>query len=145
MRRRQILLALPFAFAAGAALASEEPKKDSGGQYVDLAPIALPIVVNGRLVNYVFCSLRINLTPSADAAKVRTKEPWFRDAIIRAGHRTPFTLATDYTKVDEVRLKATLLREAGAIAGARNILSVTLTSQMPKQRARLPRPAAAAR
>lgn len=145
MRRRQILLALPFAFAAGASPASEAPKKEAGGQYVDLAPIALPIVVNGRLVNYVFCNLRINLSPSADAAKVRTKEPWFRDAIIRAGHRAPFTLATDYTRIDEARLKATLLREAAAIAGARNIISVTLTSQMPKQRARLPRPPAAAR
>lgn len=145
MHRRQILAALPLLLAAGPALASEEPKKESGAQYVDLSPVALPIVVGGRLVNYVFCALRVNLKPSADAAAMRAKEPWFRDAIVRAGHRTPFTLATDYTKVDEARLKAVLLREAIAIAGAKNILSVTLTSQTPKQRSRLPRPPAAAR
>jgi len=144
MHRRQILAALPLLFVAGPVLASEEPKK-ADTQYVDLSPVALPIVVGGRLVNYVFCSLRVNLTPSADAAAIRTKEPRFRDAIVRAGHRTPFTLATDYTKVDEARLKAVLLREAIAIAGAKNILSVTLTSQTPKQRSRLPRPASATR
>jgi len=139
MRRRQILTALPFVFAAGAALANEDaPKKDAGAQYVDLSPVALPIVANGRLVNYVFCDLRVNLKPSADAAAMRAKEPWFRDAIVRAGHRTPFTLPNDYVRIDEARLKATLLREAIAIAGAKNILSVTLTRQMPKQRIRAP-------
>lgn len=148
MRRRQILAALPFALAAGAARASggggEESKKVEE-RWVNLAPVALPIAVNGKLINYVFCSLRVNLTAAADPAKMRTKEPWFRDAIVRAGHRTPFTLATDYTRIDEVRLKAALLREAGAIAGARNIASVALMRQDPKQRNRLPRPPAAAR
>lgn len=143
MRRRQLLAALPFVLLAGPVLANEEPKNAAGGQYVDLSPVALPIVVNGRLINYVFCSLRVNLSSSADPMKIRAKEPWFRDAIIRAAHRTPFTLATDYTKVDEARLKATLLREAKVIAGDRNIVSVTLTSQTPKQRSRLPRPPAA--
>lgn len=140
MHRRQILAALPFAFAAGAALANEEPKKDAGSQYIDLLPVALPIVVNGRLVNYIFCSLRVNLSPSADAAKARTKEPWIRDAIVRAGHRTPFTLPNDYARIDEARLKAVLLRETIAIVGARNVVSVTLTKQTPKQRVRAPGP-----
>jgi hypothetical protein len=101
MRRRHLLAVLPLAFAAGAAQASGggggEGGKESGGQYVDLSPVALPIVLNGRLINYVFVQVRINLTPSADAPKIREKEPWFRDALVRAGHRTPFTKATDYT------------------------------------------------
>lgn len=144
MRRRQILAALPFVLAAGAARASEGAKKEAGGLYVDLAPLALPIVLSGRVINYVFVQVRINLTPSADAQKMREKEPWFRDALVRAGHRTPFTNATNYLVVDEGRMKATLMREAAAIVGARNLASVTLMSQTPKQRSRLPRPPAAA-
>lgn len=147
MRRRQILAALPLILAAGSAEASGgggEGGKESGGQYVDLAPVALPIVLNGRLINYVFVQVRINLAPSADAPKTREKEPWFRDALVRAGHRTPFTKATDYTVIDEARMKAALMREAGAIVPARNLLSVTLVSQTPKQRSRLPRPPVAA-
>ena len=143
MRRRQILAALPFALAAGAAAASEPPKKDSGGQYIDLSPVALPIVLNNRLINYVFVQVRINLSPSADGPKIREREPWFRDALVRAGHRTPFTKATDYTMIDEARMKATMMREAALITPARNLLSVSLISQTPKQRSRLPRPPAA--
>lgn len=149
MRRRQILAALPLALAASAARANGggeggEGGKAAGGQYVDLAPVALPIVLDGRLINYVFLQVRINLTPSSDATKIREKEPWFRDALVRAGHRTPFTKATDYTVIDEARMKAALMREAAAIIGARNLASVTVVSQTPKQRSRLPRPPAAA-
>jgi len=140
MRRRQILAALPFALAASAAMASEAPPKGPTGQYVDLSPVALPIVVNGQLVNYVFVQIRINLSASADSTKIRAKEPWFRDALIRAAHRTPFTLATNYMTVDEVRLKAVLMREAVAISGTRDIASVTLVSQTSKQRVRQPVP-----
>lgn len=145
MRRRQILAALPFALVAGSAQAAGAEGKKAEDRFVDLAPVALPIAVNGKLINYVFCSLRMNFSASADAALMRSKEPWFRDAIVRAGHRTPFTVATDYTLIDEARLKAVLLREAGAIVGARNIASVVLTRQEPKQRSRLPRPPAPTR
>lgn len=145
MRRRRILAALPLVLAAGAARASGggEAPKASGGQYVDLAPVALPIVLNGRLINYVFVQVRINLAPGVDSLKIREKEPWFRDALVRAAHRTPFTKATDYTVIDEARMKASLMREAAAIVGARALASITLVSQTPKQRSRLPRPPAA--
>jgi hypothetical protein len=142
MRRRQILTALPFVFAAGSAAASAPPKKESGGQYIDLSPVALPIVLNNRLINYVFAQIRINLAPGADAPQLREREPWFRDALVRAAHRTPFTNPRDYTTIDEARMKSTLMREAGLITSPRNLLSVTLISQTPKQRSRLPRPAA---
>lgn len=145
MRRRQILAVLPFVLGAGAARAAGAEGKKADDHFVDLAPVALPIAVGGKLINYVFCSLRVNFSPSADAAVMRSKEPWFRDAIVRAGHRTPFTVATDYTRIDEARLKAVLLREARVIVGARNIASVVLTRQEPKQRSRLPRPPAPTR
>jgi hypothetical protein len=145
MQRRQILALAPLLLAAPAARASEggEAKKEAGGgQYVDLAPLALPVVVGGRLINYIFIAARLNLTPSADAAKMRAKEPYFRDAIVRAGHRTPFTDPKNYLHLDEAKLKSALLREAGAIAGVRNFTNVVINSQTPKQRTNLPRPPA---
>ncbi len=42
-------------------------------------------------MNYVFVIVRINLTTTANAAQLREKEPFFRDALVRAGHRTPFS------------------------------------------------------
>jgi hypothetical protein len=137
---RRTLLAAGLALVAGSARASEEKKESKGdvGQYVDLQPVGLPIVARGQLVNYVFVYIRINLTSSANAAKLREREPYFRDALVRAAHRTPFTLASDWTKIDEGKLTAALLREASVITGPGQIRSVVVTSQQPRRRVATP-------
>jgi len=142
--RRALIAAVPLMLLATSAAASEEKKKDDKapvGQYVDLSPVALPIVVDGRLVNYVFASVRINLVTSANSVKLREKEPFFRDALVRAAHRTPFTKASDYSAIDEAKLSAAMVREATAIAGRGVIKSVVVTSQSPQKRIPMPRPA----
>jgi hypothetical protein len=133
---RRALIAAAFALAATTAQASEPKKEGKGdvGQYVDLQPVALPIVNKGLLVNYVFVYVRINLTGGANAARLREKEPFFRDALVRAGHRTPFTNPADLSQVDTPRLTAALAREAAAIAGPGQIRSVVVTSQAPRRR-----------
>jgi hypothetical protein len=143
MLRRRLLAAAPLLLVAGAAGAAGPAKPV--GQYVDLLPVGMPVVVNGQLVNYVFVYVRINLTGGADVARLRNKEPFFRDALVRAGHRTPFTLATNYQRIDEPRLSATLMREAVAIAGPDAIRSVVVTSQTPQRGVRAPNPSASVR
>jgi hypothetical protein len=145
MRRRDLLAAapllapLPLLLSAGVAEAQEDAKSKGVGQYVDISPVALPIGVNGRLLNYVFATVRVNLSSGADANKMREREPYFRDALVRAGHRTPFTLATDYNRLDQAKLKASLMREAGAIVGASNLSSVTVVSETPRRRVSNPK------
>lgn len=139
MLRRALLAATlcltpPAAWAAGGG----PPPKDAG-QYVDLLPVALPIVADGRLVNYVFVYVRINLTGAAMPNKMREREPHFRDALVRAGHRTPFTLAADYNRIDTVKLAAAMLRGGAAIAGPGQVRSVVVTSQQPRRRVAGPR------
>ena len=140
----RLLIAAAALAVAGPALAGEakEGKKEDG-QYILLAPVALPIVGKGRLVNYVFVTVRVILTPSANAPKLREKEPYYRDALVRAGHRTPFTMPNDYNRVDEAKLKAQLYRDAVAIAGPGNIAFVQIDSQQPQHHQRVddqPRP-----
>jgi len=149
MIRRAVLTALIAATVAGSVHAAEpkgegkEGGKEGGkdgkgdvGQYVDLQPVGLPIVTDRRVVNYVFVNVRINLTTTANAAKLREKEPFFRDALVRAGHRTPFTNPADLSSVDVPRLTAALMRDGAAIAGAGQIRSVAVTSQAPRRRLR---------
>jgi flagellar basal body-associated protein FliL len=144
MLRRAFLAAGPLCFLASVAHASAPAKAEKPTtQFVDLAAVALPIIVDGRLVNYVFASIRITLSPGANAQKLREKEPFFRDALIRAAHRTPFLSDRDYISVDEAKLKAALLREARAIAGPKDIVGVAVTKQAPKRRTGVPRPRAA--
>jgi hypothetical protein len=140
---RRTFIAAAVALAAGsAANAAEEGKKEGKtdvGQYVDLQPTGLPIVANRQLVNYVFVYVRINLTSAANVSRLRTKEPYFRDALVRAGHRTPFTVPSDLGKIDVPRLTATLTTEAIRIAGPGQIASVVVTSQAPRRRINTPR------
>lgn len=139
---RRALLALAVAFLPMTAGASEPAPKGKSdiGQYVDLQPVALPIVVDGKLVNYIFVTIRLNLSSSANAQRLREKEPYFRDALVRASHRTPFTKSGDYQTVDMDRLNASLMRDTAAIAGAGQVRSITVTSQAARQHVRAQKP-----
>jgi len=142
LRRRALLAALPAGLMAGAALAESQ----EAGQFVDLAPVAMPIVVDNRLINYVFVYVRINLTPAANLAAMRDKEPYFRDALVKLGHRTPFTRPDDYTRLDEARLKASLFQAAEALAGPGMIANIQiLPGGGPMHRTGLPKPKVGAR
>ena len=142
MIRRLLIAALALALAMPA-FAAEKAEPKEVGQYVDISPVALPIVVNGRLINYVFVSVRILLSGQANTPRLRAKEPFFRDALVRLGHRTPFTNPKDYQSVDTERLQAALLREAVAIAGDQDIRGVVVVTQTPEKP--VPPPAQAAR
>ena len=145
---RRSLITAALALAAAAPVSASEAKKEGKegkgdvGQYVDLQPVGLPIVSNRSLVNYVFVYIRINLTSAANASKLREKEPHFRDALVRLGHRAPFTLPADLSRIDAPRLTAALRQEAVRIAGPGQILSVIVTSQAPRRRINTPKAAA---
>ena len=128
------LVALALGVTNPVAAAEKAEEKGDVGQYVDLQPVGLPIVSNGRLVNYVFVYVRVNLTSAANVSRLREKEPFFRDALVRAGHRTPFNSPSDLGKVDVPRLIATLSRDAAIITGPGQIRSVVVTSQAPRRR-----------
>lgn len=130
---------LLFAQAAHPARAGENPGPAQVGQYVDLQPTPLPVVAGGQLVNYVFTYVRLNLTAGADTAALRQKEPFFRDALVRMAHRTPFTNPADYNRIDEARVASALMREATAIVGPGAVRSVVVTSQTPQRRIATPK------
>lgn len=107
-----------------------------------LSPVAIPIVVDNQVINYIFVTARVLLTPRADQFALRDKEPYFRDALVRAAYRTPFLLKGDYNHIDEAKLKAALWRDATAIAGPGNVRGVAVVSQTAQHFIRQPQPAA---
>lgn len=139
MRRRRLLAAVPLLLVLSAPAAAEEKGANKQvGQYVDLQPVALPVVIDGQLVNYIFVSVRLNLASGADTSRWRAKEPYFRDALVRAAATTPFTLGKEYDKIDIAKMTASLMKSAAAIAGPNVVRSITVTSQVPSRRARPP-------
>lgn len=135
MRRRDLIAAsaaLPVLAARNSALASDRPAP--GGASISMPGVGLPVIVGGRLRNYVFVSLRLHLGGSATPESMRSKEAFLRDALVRAGHRTPFIVPDDWTRINEAALSASLLRAAVPIAGRGSITRVEVVSQAPRRR-----------
>lgn len=128
-----LLLILVSAAPAFAGSPQGEP------QYVDVGPVALPVVEQGRLRNYVFVTVRLHLIAQADAETWRDKEPYFRDALVRAGHRTPFVVPGDWMKLDQAALKRSMLADAIRIAGRNIFSSVEVVRAVPQKWAVPPR------
>ena len=134
MRRRDLIaasLVVPSVAAATAARAADTP---SSGSSLAIAGVGLPIIAGGRVRNYVFVSLRLHLGGSATPESMRPKEAYLRDALVRAGHRTPFVVPDDWTRIDVAALSASLMRSAVAIAGRGAVTRVEIVSQAPRRR-----------
>jgi flagellar basal body-associated protein FliL len=136
LTRRAALIA---ALVAGSspAWASSEKKKEGEAAAPDptikIQPFAVPIVENGRLINYVFVNLTLKMAHEVPVTVFAEKEPLLRDAIVRAAHRTPFTRSDSYVEVDAGKLQAAVMREAAALVGKGKIASVEITKQIPRK------------
>lgn len=142
MRRFLIpFLALSIAAASAAAHAAEDKKKGAEGLDVNMSAVALPVLFHGRVVNYIFVSLRLMLKPGSDPVKLREKEPYFRDALVRLASRTPLNQPKDLSKVNEGLLKADMLAECAKIVGPGLVTSVVIVNQAAQHEAwELPKP-----
>ena len=135
MRRRDLIaasVALPSIAAAGQTRAGDRPAASGAG--LGIAGVGLPIITDGRIRNYIFVSLRLHLGGSATPESMRLKEPFLRDALVRAAHRTPFVVPDDWTRIDVAALSASLMRSAVAIAGRGAVTRVEIVSQAPRRR-----------
>lgn len=128
-----VLSLLALGLVAVPARASEGEAKKAP-PYVDLDSLAIPVLREGLLVNYVFVKLRVNLTPKGDSLKFRAKAPYLRDAVVKAAHKQSLIDPKDPTRVDEKALNALVAREAGRLAGAGVVASGETLSQASQRR-----------
>ena len=139
MDRRHLITTL----AAGMTLGLAGPALARGGDeeaaaVVNLQGVGLPVIAGGRVRNYVFVSLRLHLSGSASMEEVRAKDAWFRDALVKAAHRTPFTLADDWSQLDTAALSRSLMASAARIAGRGKVARVEVLHQAPRRRTGIP-------
>jgi hypothetical protein len=140
-RRSFLVAALATSVVATHAWAANEPPAPDIDRAVTLSPVAIPLIVDGQVINYIFLTVRVLLTPKADQFALRDKEPFFRDALVRAAYRTPFLLKGDFNHVDEAKLKAALFRDSAAIAGPGNVRGIEVVSQTAQHFIRQPQAA----
>ena len=134
MNRRALILAVAGAALSGSALASPSAETPAQPASFNLTGVGLPIIVGGRVRNYIFVVLKLHLGQGHALDAVRAKEPYLRDALVRAGHRTPFVLANDWNQVDPEALSASLIRSADALIGKGAIARVEVVSQVARRR-----------
>ena len=136
MQRRALIQAgavLTAATLATAARASEKaaPPADA---VVNMTGVGLPVITDGRVRNYVFIVLKLHLGPGHTVEAVRAKEAYLRDALVKAGHRTPFVLPNTWVALDTAALSASLIRSADALIGKGAIARVEVVSQAARRR-----------
>lgn len=139
MRRRDLFALGTLALAgstatAASASASASESSASGNQTVNIGGVGLPIIVGGRIRNYVFVTVSLTLGSHGTLAQLRAKEPYFRDALVRAAHRTPFVLEDDWTQIDAAAVCAMLMRAAPGISGPGSVASAQVALQSPRRR-----------
>jgi hypothetical protein len=134
MNRRALILAVAGAALSGPAFASPSAETPAQPVSFNLTGVGLPIIVGGRVRNYIFVVLKLHLGQGHALDAVRAKEPYLRDALVRAGHRTPFVLADDWNQVDAEALSASLIRSADALIGKGAIARVEVVSQAARRR-----------
>lgn len=132
--------------AGGPAFARSEKKKEGEEQALDpsykLGSMTIPIIANGRVVNYVFVALTLKLSSGGDVEGFKAQEPALRDAIMRASYRTPFVRPDTWQEVDGPRLKAFVLSQCAVLFGKGKVASVEISKQIPRQHVMPPNAAA---
>ncbi|MGE0828989.1 MAG: hypothetical protein AB7O04_06515 [Hyphomonadaceae bacterium] len=90
IRRAFAAALLASTLMAGHAAAFSEPAQESAdsARSMDAPYIAVPVVREGRLVNYLFVSVRIDIANGVDLWRTRERAHFLRDALVRAAHRT---------------------------------------------------------
>jgi len=140
MNRRSLIAAGTTALAGVVATSATASSSDAPATpaALSIAGVGLPVIDGGRLRNYVFVSLRLRLGRGRTVEQLRPKEAFFRDALVKAAHRTPFTVPGDWTRLNEQAMSAAVVAAATAISGRGSITGVEVVSQNPRRRAGMP-------
>ena len=135
MDRRTLISAGAVALASTATSAAASSSESSAAPpALSIAGLGLPVIEDGRLRNYVFVSLRLVLGGGKTVEQMRPKEAFFRDALVKAAHRTPFTVPG----LDERALSAAVMSAANAISGRGSVARVEVVAQNPRRRTGMP-------
>lgn len=137
MRRRDLIAAgttVAVAAVAGSALASPGSDAPAEALSVNLVGVGLPVIADGRVRNYVFVTVRVTLGPNGTLEAVRAKDPYFRDALVRASHRVPFTAGNDWTRLNENAVNAAVMAIANVVCEQGAVVKSEVLLQTPRRR-----------
>jgi hypothetical protein len=127
---------------AGLAKASGPPAKAKGeeeaadatsARSMDAPYLAVPVVREGQLVNYLFVSLRIEIAQGVDLWRTREQAHFLRDALVRASHANDLADPEDNNALNEARAIEIYRAAAIQALGERAVAGVSVVATYSSQ------------
>jgi hypothetical protein len=123
---RAAVAAILFAFAAPTAALAEGSKGDVE-RFIVADNVITPIVRDGKLANYLFVTVRVDLPEQADVWRLRSRSHFLRDALLRAGHRAQLGDPKNDRALDQNAALAAYRAAAIESLGPQGVKSVSIT------------------
>ena len=95
---------------------------------MDAPYLAVPVVRNGQLVNYLFVSLRIQISPRVDLWRTRERAQFLRDALVRASHANSLADPNNNNALNQALAIQVYRQAAIQTLGAEAVAGVTIVS-----------------
>ncbi len=95
---------------------------------MDAPYLAVPVVRDGQLVNYLFVSLRIQISPRVDLWRTREKAQFLRDALVRASHSNSLADPNNNNVLNQALAIQVYRQAAIQTLGAEAVAGVTIVS-----------------
>lgn len=142
MKRAIAMALIASTLLAGLAAANAQPSshgapKDKGSsgetdpaaaRSMDAPYLAVPVVRDGVLVNYLFVSVRVEIAQGVDLWRTREKAQFLRDALVRACHANQLANPNDPNQLDQPRAIAVFRATAAQVLGDRAVRGVSIIS-----------------
>jgi hypothetical protein len=125
-------LANSRAFASGAPAqpkqGAEPAQAAASARGMDAPYLAVPVIRDGNLANYLFVSIRIEISERVDLWATREKAHFLRDALVRVSHSADLADPNDANALDEARAIAAYRAAAIETLGERAVGPITITA-----------------
>jgi hypothetical protein len=95
---------------------------------MDAPYLAVPVVRDGVLANYLFVSLRIEIAQGVDLWRTREQAHFLRDALVRASHAHDLAAAEDVNQLNEARAIEVYRAAAVSALGERAVAGVSIVA-----------------
>lgn len=131
-------MAVGFAYASGppakqkgAEATAEDPALSS--RSMDAPYLAVPVVRDGVLANYLFVSVRIEIAQGVDLWRTRERAHFLRDALVRASHDHDLADPNDNNALNEPRALEVYRAAAVQALGERAVGNISIVATYSSQ------------
>jgi hypothetical protein len=111
----------------------EESGEQLSSRSMDAPYLAVPVVREGQLVNYLFVSIRIEIAPAVDLWQTRERAHFLRDALVRASHGNDLADPENNNALNEARAIQVYRAAAVQALGERAISGVSIVATYSSQ------------